>query len=260
MLLDSQRGFREVRALASCYLCALPLEPGQARDRDHVPNSALFAAEDREPALILPTHRACNHNRSGLDETITQLVAVLHGRPMTPRGRHPHMVRGTFPDGTTGIGARGLDLQEIIFRWVVGFHAALYREPLGRSSRMTFPPFPEGRVEANRVVAVPVPEVVPEFVAAIKRNRIAGTTDVVASRNGKCRYECVWSQADDGRRFCLWALDLYDWKRLGDIFHFEPRGCVGMYIPDDGKVPVDAALETRLHIDIGNTSRLDPFA
>ena len=188
MLLDSQRAFREVRTLASCYLCALAIERDQESDRDHVPNSAIFAPEDRQPALILPTHRACNHNRSGLDEIITQLVAVLRGRAMAPHGRLPRMAHGTFTDGEIGLGVRDLQLRGIIFRWVAGFHAALYREALGPSSRMTFTPLPEGRVDGNQVVAVPVPEVVPEFVAAIKRNRMARTTDSVVGRNGKCRY------------------------------------------------------------------------
>jgi len=260
MLLDSQSGFRELSRFTFCYLCAKRIEVHQRRNRDHVPNSALFASNDRQPAVILPTHEACNHDRSADDEIITQLIGVLHGRPMSPRGRRPQLGSMTFPDGSRGVGALGLQLKRIIFRWVTGFHAALYGEPLGSSNHMTFPPLPEGRIAGGRVEPVPVPEVIPEFVAAIKRNRLARNIDAVISRNGKCRYECVWAQADDGRRICIWALDLYGWKNLGDVLHFEPRGCVGTYRLDIGHIPAGAALETRLHVDTGHTDRLDPFA
>ncbi len=259
MRLQSQRDFRQVRALKSCYLCARTLDDGQKRNRDHVPNTAIFAVADREPALILPTHSACNHNRAGEDEVITQMVGVLRGREMVEQARRPTLAGGTFPDGTVGIGALGVPLREMIFRWVTGFHAALYGEPLGPSGHMTFPPLPEGRVQGNRVEAVPVPEAIREFVLAIRRNRMTNTLDRVVSRNGKCRYECVWDQADDGRRVCVWALDVYDWKNLGDVLHFEPRGCVGSYRPDDGKVPASATLATRLHVDLATPGSLDPF-
>jgi hypothetical protein len=259
MRIDSQREFRQIQQLNFCYLCARTFEAGQVRNRDHVPNTAIFAVEDREPALILPTHARCNHDRAAEDEVITQLLGVLRGRKMVAQARRPKLAGGQFPDGTSGIGALGIPLRDMIFRWVVGFHAALYREPLGAAQRMTFPPLPEGRVEGDRVSPVPVPDVVREFVLALKRNRMTGTVDEVLSRNGKCRYECVWEQADDGRRICIWALDIYSWKNLGDTLHFEPRGCVGSYVPEDGRVPPNATLATRLHVDLPNPGSLDPF-
>lgn len=260
MRLASQRDFQRVRQLTFCYLCARALEGVQTRNRDHVPNTAIFAVEDREPALILPTHSACNHDRAPEDEVITQVLGVLRGRRMVTQARRPTLAAGTFPDGTKGVGALGVPLQRMIFRWVTGFHAALYGEPLGPSNHMTFPPLPEGRVEGDRVEPVPVPEIVREFVLALRRNRMTGTLDEVLSRNGRCRYECVWEQADDGRRICIWALDVYDWKSLGDTLHFEPRGCVGSYWPEDGRVPAAATLATRLHIDVPTGNALDPFA
>jgi len=261
MRLEFQRDFRQMQRLAFCYLCAKTFaNASDVLSRDHVPNTALFAISDREPALILPTHSRCNHDRSAEDELITQLVGVLRGRRMVKRARRPTIVGGTFPDGSKGVGALGVPLRQMIFRWVTGFHAALYGEPLGPSGHMTFLPLPEGRVEGNRVDAVAVPDAVREFVLALRRNRMTGTLDQILCRNGKCRYECVWDQADDGRRICIWALNLYDWKNLGDTLHFEPRGCVGAYYPENGRIPSSATLATRLHVDVPTTNSLDPFA
>src|SRR6266508_562084 len=87
--------------------------------------SKMFAKADREPSLWLPTHEQCNQNRSAEDEVIAQLIGTLHGRPITEQGRKPRFAAGTFPDGTLGLGA-AIQLRPIIFRWVCGFHAALY--------------------------------------------------------------------------------------------------------------------------------------
>lgn len=158
-----------------------------------------------------------------------------------------------------GVGAGGLQLKPIIFRWVRGFHAALYDQPVGPSRYMVFPPLPEGRVEGRQVEPVPVPDVIPDLVKELKRNRLTGTLDVIVCRNSRCRYECVWSQADDGRRICIWALDLYGWRELGDITHFEPRGCIGAYCPSDRLIPPIATLGTRLKFSVPTAERLDPF-
>jgi len=158
-----------------------------------------------------------------------------------------------------GIGVRGVELKQIIFRWVCGFHAALYNQPMGASGYMLFPPLPEGQIKGRHVEPVPVPDVIPHLVKELKRNRLTGTLDVIVCRNDRCRYECVWSQADDGRRICIWALDLYGWAELGDITHFEPRGCVGVYWPDDGLIPATATLGTRLEFSVPRGERLHPF-
>src|SRR5207249_2335699 len=137
---------------------------------------------------------------------IGQLVGVLHGRQMVAAGRRmPEVVGGSFPDGTIGVGVRGLNLKTIIFRWVRGCHAALYDAPLAQCDYLVLPPMPEGREAGRQVEAVPVREVVPHLVEEIRRNRATGTLDTIVFGNGRCRYECVWSQADRGQRFCTWA-------------------------------------------------------
>ena len=255
----TQADFRVAQRQTFCYLCAKPFEAHETPNRDHVPPSALFSDNGREPALILPTHVSCNERHSADDEVISQLVGVLRGRPIAPHGRKPEFVGGTFSDGSFGIGTLGLDLRRIIFRWVCGFHAALYNQPMGPSSYMVFPPLPEGRVVGGRVDAVPVPAVIPKLVAELKRNRLTRTFDVVTCRNGRCHYECLWSQADDGRRICIWALDLHGWKKLGDLTHFEGRACVGTYRPSDGIIPEAATLGTQLEFSIPTDERLNPF-
>ncbi len=229
------------------------------KNRDHIPPSRLFAKADREPSLWLPTHEQCNQNRSAEDEVIAQLIGTLHGRPITEQGRKPRFAAGTFPDGTLGLGA-AIQLRPIIFRWVCGFHAALYDEPLGPAESFMFPPVPEGRVGEKQVDPLPIPDVVPHLVAELKRNRMTETLDAVICRNSRCHYECVWSQADDGRRICIWGLNIYDWRELGDTNHFEPRGCVGVYRLKNGTVPRNAAIGTRLHFSVSRNDRLDPFA
>jgi hypothetical protein len=257
--LTTQNQFRAVQRRSFCYLCAETFRDGDNINRDHVPPSRLFAQADREPSLWLPTHGQCNSNRSADDEVITQLIGNLHGRPIAERGRQPRFAAGTFPDGTLGVGA-ALQLRPIIFRWVCGFHAALYDEPLGPAESFIFPPVPEGRVGENQIDPLPIPDVAPHLVTELKRNRLTVTIDSIICRNGRCHYECVWTQADDGRRICVWALNIYDWRELGDTTHFEPRGCVGVYRLKNGTVPRNAAIATRLHFSVAGGDRLDPFA
>jgi hypothetical protein len=105
-----------------------------------------------------------------------------------------------------------------------------------------------------------LPPVVPKFVEEIKRNRQTRTLDSIVCRNGKCRYECVWAQADDGTWICIYALDLYGWIDLGGSDGADQRGCVGCYRSPTGTPPSGAAIATKLVFAVQNTSPLDPFA
>jgi len=172
------------------------------------------------------------------------------------------MIAGKFPDGSDGGGILGVDLPKMIRRWIRGFHAALYREPLPDKYKavfMTFPPFPEGRVRGTEVDFVPTSKIRERVVEEIKRNRFTDSLDRIISRNEHCRYECVWTQFDRGEWFCVYALDIYDWKSLGDITHFTPRGCVGCYRRVEGGTPTSATSSTQLQFPIDNTEKLDPF-
>jgi hypothetical protein len=169
-------------------------------------------------------------------------------------------VAGQFEDGKPGIAAQ-IDLRAMIRRCVRGFHVALYREPLiGDGTRfMTTPPMPELQMNADGARYKEVPAVAEEFVKELKRNRRTRTLDRIECRKGRCRHQCLWSLADDGRYLCIHGFDLYGWKGLGDNQHFEVRGCVGAYRTGDGSVPARGTGATRLAFDVENRDRLDPF-
>ena len=233
---------------------------GLERNKDHIPPSGLFAHADRGQPLILPTHRLCNGSRSQEDQTIGQLIGVLHGRRVNRKHNKLKIKMGRFIDGSRGAALEGFDLKEAIRRWVRGFHAALYGKYLPPDcSFATYTPLPEAIRQEDEVVFAPVPEIVPKFVEELKRNRAVGSLDRIVSRNGKCRYECVWSQADNGEWICIYCLDLYNWTDLGDTKHFPPRGCVGSYRCVQGGVPSRASTATRLVFEVDNAFPLIPF-
>jgi hypothetical protein len=259
IVLDDQQAMRELQRLPFCYLCGRELAAGEPCNRDHVPPTSIFAEADRDFPLILPTHQACNGGWSAHDEAIGHLVGVLHGR-QAPDAPRLEFASGEFADGSHGVAVRGLDLRSVIRRCVCGFHAALYREPLvAPRGFATCPPLPEVKVDEQGGRYVEVPEVFEKFVEELKRNRATGTLDRILCRNGKCRYECVWSRADNGSWLCLYGFDLYGWRRLGDDAHYEPRGCVGTFQLAEAGVPEGATRTTELVFTVENLERLDPF-
>lgn len=258
--LTSEKDLKAIKHLSFCYLCGQALSSGSKRNKDHIPPSGIFAKADREQPLILPTHTFCNGSRSQEDQTIGQLVGVLHGRRVNQTHNKLKINVGQFVDGSRGAALEGFDLKEAIRRWVRGFHAALYGEYLSPDcSFATYTPLPEAIRQKDEVVFVPVPEVLPKLVEELKRNRAVGSLDRIFSRNGKCRYECVWDQADNGEWICIYCLDLYNWSDLGDTKYFPPRGCVGSYRREQGGIPSRAATATRLVFAIDNPLPLVPF-
>jgi hypothetical protein len=258
--LTTERTLQEAARLSFCYLCGQVFAAGDDINRDHVPPSGLFAQADRMPPLILRTHQLCNVRRSSEDQAIGQLVGVLHGRRVNPRHNKLRMLTGGLSGGSFQILATQIDVKAAIRRWVRGFHAALYHEYLSEDSDFaTYPPMPEGTHSDGRVVYNPVSEIVPKFVEELRRNRAVFNIDRIISRNAKCRYECVWSQADDGRWICIYGLDLYNWSDLGD--RSQPsRGCVGCYRRQSGGTPPEGSTGTRLTFNVTTASPLDPFA
>jgi hypothetical protein len=260
ILLTSEKDFKVIKSLPFCYLCGQALTSRLERDKDHVPPSGIFAQADRGQPLILLTHRLCNGSRSKEDQTIGQLVGVLHGRRVNQKHNKLKIKVGRFMDGSRGAALEGFDLKEAIRRWVRGFHAALYGEYLSPDcSFATYPPLPEAIRQGDEVIFAPVPEILPKFVEELRRNRAVGSLDRIVSRNGKCRYECVWAQADNGEWICIYCLDLYNWSNLGDPAHFPRRGCVGSYRREQGGVPSRACTATRLKFEIDNVMSLIPF-
>lgn len=257
--LTTQKALHGVARLPFCYLCGSSFASSEATDRDHVPPSGLFAKADRTPPLILKTHRRCNQGRSAEDQAIGQLVGVLHGRVVNRRQNKLRIALGRSADGNSAVTATDIDIRASIRRWVRGFHAALYREYLPADSLFaTHPPLPEGRRVGRQVRFHPVPDIIPRFVEELSRNRAVRKVDRITCCASRCRYECVWSQADDGRWICIYGLDLYNWSDLGD--RSQPsRGCVGCYRRPSGGVPPNASTSTRLVFSTTSASPVDPF-
>lgn len=98
-------------------------------------------------------------------------------------------------------------------------------------------------------------------VSVIKYNRITGNLDVIEVNNGKLRYQCAWCVSDDGKRwFCMFGLDIYDWKDLGShTAEIPARGCAGVYALTDYSRPQGSTVGKRPAIETPNIDVLDPF-
>lgn len=258
--ITTQRELREKQLLDFCYLCGRKFDTDYNRNRDHVPPSSLFLTKDRDTPLILPTHAECHKPRSVEDKEIGQLIQLLHGRIPSERDMHLRIdsVKSTQYEDPL-IGVRDLEFQMIVWRWIRGFHAALYNHYLPATTEGTMQaPFPGGKPLHNGKV---IDEILPQqlkFVEDLKKNRLASNTDLIICRAGNCKYECFWSHLNDGRPICVFGLQIYNWEDLGDIHHFPKRGCVGLYISNLG-IPVDASVSTQLEFNFSNRQILMPF-
>jgi hypothetical protein len=254
----SQSDFRGVQDLPFCYLCGREFVADDSRNRDHVPPECIFAPLDREP-LWLPAHTACNKSYGLLDERIGQLIALRYGKvPRNPR--HRRLKFAVSPQRSLGA-VVNLDIDAAVWRWIAGFHAALYREPgVGiRGSLIT--PFPKARIVNGWPVLDPLRVQHSLFVETIKSNRRRDNLDRISCNKGKLTYECAWQQADNGGPWmCIFALDIYDWKDLGRTPGLPARGCAGFYMTPARTVPANATKAVKSSIIVPTSDRLDAFA
>lgn len=258
----SQRDLRAIRDLSFCHVCGLEIHSSDQTDHDHIPPQSCFDKSDRNPPLKLRAHVHCNNANKLNDEKVGELIAAQRYRSLNPAKTHLGIQLIHEPSLERSFATfQNLDVRGAIRRWVGGFHAALYRNPLkpGTSFQVT-PPLPSATINDNVATMESIPAHHAHFVETLKLNRAAKNVDVLITSNGKLRYECVWAQEDAGPRwFCIFALDLYDWITLGDIHNFEPRGCVGGYMLNDVQVPASASRATRIQAAVPNKSPLDPF-
>ncbi|MBS0220795.1 MAG: hypothetical protein JSR91_08645 [Proteobacteria bacterium] len=249
--------FQAVRQLSFCYLCGNEFLPDEKIDRDHVPPKTVFAKVHRVP-LILKTHAACNEAHSPTDEKMGQLIGLSRGAiPTDPKNSRLQIQHLGFR--TAAI--TNIDVHGAIWRWVRGFHAALYREPLPEICQRAIElPFQRARRDTLGFSVVPLREAQHvAFVRAIKTNRAKQNVDRIRCNADKLTYECVWAQNEGNREWgCIFALDVYDWKDLGDP-KLGQRGCAGVYSLPDGHVPPNAARLMKSSILVPNTEPLDPF-
>jgi hypothetical protein len=256
--LKTQKDFQTVfKSLSFCYLCGKPFQSKKDMTRDHVPPSSVFKVADKSPALILPAHKECNREQSIYDEEIGQLIGLLHGKPVDLGKSRLKIGTGNFPDKTQA-GVVPINMKPIIFRWVRGFHAAIYQEflPAGTKKAIHLP-MPSLKLDGDKVS--PLKDILPQqykMVEVIKKNRAVDRLDRIECRNSECVYECVWDQADNGAWLCIFALQIYNWKDLGDPVHFIQRGCSGSYM---SQYPINATKGVSIEIPILNFDKLDPF-
>jgi hypothetical protein len=212
---------------------------------------------DREP-LWLPTHIACNSAYRLLDEKIGQLIALRYGKvPSNIAHRRLKFANSWHRNLRPVV---NLDIDAAVWRWIGGFHAALYREPGVGIVGSLVTPFPKARFVNGRPVFAPLLVQHSLFVQTIKSNRARGNLDRIVCNKGKLTYECVWQQADNGGPWmCIFALDIYDWKDLGRTGVLPARGCAGFYVTPARTIPANATQAVASSIIIPG-DRLDAFA
>ena len=262
MEIKTHKKLQEIRDLPFCYFCGCNFNNDDNVTRDHVPPKAVFLPSDRKNPLILPAHYNCNQNESWADEVIGQLIYSLHG--IYPEKEKTRVKIGVYEDPRSKqpiTALENLNLRGFIGRCVKAFHAALYGEYLPRNTPNWFDPPPLSAIKKDNKIELEKSSIhFPLFVETIKKNRKAGRIDRIECFNGKCIYECVWEQMDNGDWACMFALNIYDWKQLGDPLLQKQRGCVGYYMPKNGLPPKAAKGIARiLEIPINNFHPLDPF-
>ena len=259
--LKSQKALQELRHLSFCYLCGRNFELDDDRNRDHVPPKSAFLILDRQRPLILPTHTVCNSLHKDVDEKIGQLIALKNHRIPEKKNRKLSIKFLRHPKTNATIAALdNLDIPAAIRRWLKGFHSALYSEPMPTDAKVALQtPFPSANLQSEKPALAPIPNQHGIFVQTMKMNRAAGRLDEIRTNNGKMAYECVWDKTEDGAWLCVFALDIYGWKDLGDIHNFSPRGCAGFYMLPSREAPPGAAKGTGLYIPVQNLDWLDPF-
>jgi hypothetical protein len=236
--------------------------PGEERTRDHLPAEAAFAADDRQvgPVLWLPAHRNCNGSQSADDQKLGQLIALR--RFEVPTSRRDLQLKFEV-SAQQGLGAlANLNLDQMVWRWVRGFHSALYREYLA-PTKMRALTLPLARAKRQGIVLELDPMKTPQhrvIVETIKINRLKQNLDIIHTHDNKLRYECVWCQSDQGVWMCFFALDLYDWRDLGDAGVEPSRGCAGCYAVPNAQAPLSASEALGSTIVIPNFYPLDAFA
>lgn len=259
--LETQKQAQELRKISFCYLCGNEFVPDDDCDEDHVPPKACFATSDRNFPLKLPTHRSCNSGHKLIDEKIGQVISLKHGRlpPLSNQRLKFTFVPPSRRRAVLGA-VTNVDIEGAVWRWIRGFHAALYRQPLPVTTRFAIEmPFPSAQFSGREPQFKRLRTQHLVFVETIKTNRAARNLDRIQCNNKALTYECIWDQSDTGPWICIFALDLYAWTDLGDIRNFSARGCAGSYVLPSGTVPTVATKATRLRLTLPNYEPLNPF-
>jgi len=257
----THRDRQALQHLSFCYMCGKEFRDGEERpNRDHVPPKTCFNPRDRFP-LILPSHEGCNSARSVSDKQIGQLIGMKLGKVPSRRDRSLD-IKHYGPRISAVV---NLDIPGEVWRWIQAFHAALYQAPYRRdplnARGALITPFPHAQFQPGHLpILNPIKPQHLFFVDVIKANRARKNLDVICCNNEKLIYECVWHQTLDKNWICIFAIDIYGWKDLGNSLVEPSRGCAGCYVLPSGEAPQNATRAVRSSIVIPNIDPLDPFA
>jgi hypothetical protein len=267
--LRTQKDFQSVQRLPFCYVCGNAFAPGYKPNRDHIPPKSIFDKQHREPSLCLPTHIDCNNSYTLSDEKIGQLLGLRQGRSPDPQRLH------VTANEMAGV-VHNLDIDSAVWRWISGFHAAMYHSPaifnptspVGIRYRSLVTPFPR-LLNTNVFAPFWQRQQHQKLVQILYQNRAKGVLDRIICNKEMVVYECVWCQAPflDSRPggshsepwACIFGLNVCDWKDLGRTGFLPARGSAGLYVLPDQTVPGMATQGIISSIEIPMTDPLDPF-
>lgn len=267
-IIRTQQDLRLAQNLPFCYLCGKAFNSRDIVNRDHLPPSTLFDKEDRDPPLILPTHKSCNSHEHISDELLGQFFTYFRGKTQKPRSRRLDIVDDLKTNKTFSL-SQSFDLHHFIVRCLRGFHAALYWEWLPeKMDNAIHPPIRGGKLDgATRRPTDKLQEMLVKdagvsqhalLCGILKKNRVARNTDRVVTRNGKCTFECIWTHLDNGTPVSVFGIKIYEWQCFDQRFGYPSRGCVGIYSPPSGR-PRNGTKSTALEFPFTNDNELDPF-
>ncbi len=256
--LTNQKKLREVRDLDFCYICGEPFDESSNFDHDHVPPKSIFTKQDRQP-LLLKTHKECNQRHSALDEKIGQLISLQFGeKTISSNSLRFNLMpmRRMYSASITGI-----NIEEAVWRWIGGFHAALYRIPMKKCRGSLVTPFPKANSINGKWNFAPILPQHHIFVDTIKKNRAFKRLDYIVANNGTMTFECIWDKTDNNDKWlCIFGINIYNWKVMGNSNYGPRRGCCGCNQLIDGSKPENASIAIRSPILIPNIDKNDPYA
>jgi hypothetical protein len=184
-ILDTQSSVKRARELPFCYFCGKPFTEEDSNHPDHIPPESIFNPVDRNFPLKVASHFKCNNSQSKDDEVISQLIMVVHGK--LPKPENTRLKYRAYQIENTNevlFGFLNLNLPAQIWRWVRGFHAALYEEFLPEDTgKAIHPPFPHGKTDKK---GFNIDKILPQhrwFVEIIKKNHNINYTDKIECNN-----------------------------------------------------------------------------
>jgi|LQYC01.1.fsa_nt_gi hypothetical protein len=257
----TQSQAREIKRLPFCYMCGDRIDNRVLRNQDHVPPECMFLKKDRDFPIIMKVHVPCNVSWSVDDEKVGLLIRLLHGEDIRKhKGKYKVQIAVGKDKKPLYPLLGGIPLKPMIFRIVRAFHAALYHEFLPRDTKNAIlTPIPEAEFINGHVTVRKVLPQFRDFSKELRRNMLTRTTDRIIACNAKVRYECCWTNSDDGKHdLCIFGLRIYEWGKLGNKVSSEEYTCIGAYMPTS--IPKLATKGSSLHVSFPKGLSLDPFA